>query len=82
MGLAPSACAQGKRLPLMTPSLVRDFYTVSEMADLLRIRPGTVRNRLWRRDHSLPPSAVIGRRRLFPVSAYDVWKQRVVIQSA
>jgi len=64
----------------MKASLVRDFYTVSEMAELLRIRPGTVRNRLWRRDHSLPPSAVVGRRRLFPVSAYDMWEQRVAIR--
>jgi len=64
-----------ERQRFMKPSLARDFYTVSEMADLLRIRPGTVRNRLWRCAHSLPPSAVIRRRRLFPVSGYDAWKQ-------
>ena len=60
---------------------MKDFYTVSEMADLLRIRSGTVRNRLWRGDHSLPPSALIGGRRLFPVDAYQAWKQRVLDRS-
>lgn len=40
----------------------KDFYTVAEMAELLRVRPGTVRNRLLRRDDSVPPSTVIGRR--------------------
>jgi hypothetical protein len=48
------------------------------MADLLRVRPGTVRNRLSRRDADLPPSAVNGRRRLFPVAAYEAWKQRLL----
>jgi hypothetical protein len=56
--------------------MVKDFYTVTEMAELLRIRPGTVRNRLLRRDDTVPPSIVIGRRRLFPLDAYEVWKQR------
>jgi hypothetical protein len=48
----------------------KDFYTVGEIADLLRVRPGTVRNRLWLRDPALPPSTVVGGRRLFPVTAY------------
>ena len=44
----------------------KDFYTIEEMAELLRVRPGTVRNRLWRGDKTLPPSVRNGRRRLFP----------------
>ena len=55
--------------------MAQDFYTVAEMADLLRVRPGTIRNRVSRGDPSVPPSAVIGRRRLFPLHAYEVWKQ-------
>jgi excisionase family DNA binding protein len=58
--------------------MTKEFYTVEEIAELLRIRPGTVRNRLSKRDRDMPPSIVIGRRRLFPLSAYDLWiKQRI-----
>jgi hypothetical protein len=56
--------------------MLKDFYTVDEIAELLRIRPGTVRNRLSRRDRELPPSVVIGRKRLFPLTEYAVWKQQ------
>ena len=62
--------------------MAKDFYTVGEMADLLRVRPGTVRNRLWRGHPSLPPSTVLGRRRLFPLGAYEVWKRRLLERSA
>lgn len=62
--------------------MAREFYTVAEIAELLRVRPGTVRNRLWRRDAALPPSTVIGRRRLFPLREYEAWKQRLVRPSA
>jgi hypothetical protein len=62
--------------------MVKDFYTVAEIAELLRISPGTVRNRLWRGDRNLPPSALNGRRRLFPVAAYESWKQRFASRSA
>ena len=55
----------------------KDFYTIEEMAELLRVRPGTVRNRLWRGDTTLPPSVRNGRRRLFPVAAYVAWKARL-----
>ena len=55
----------------------KDFYTIDEMAELLRVSPGTVRNRLWRRDKTLPPSVRNGRRRLFPVTAYAAWKERL-----
>jgi len=59
----------------------RDFYTINEIAELLRIRAGTVRNRLCRGGDSLPPSTTIGRRRLFPVSAYDLWKRSLLERS-
>ena len=62
--------------------MARDFYTVNEIAELLRVRPGTVRNRLWRGDAALPPSTVIGRRRLFPLRDYETWKQRLMQQPA
>jgi hypothetical protein len=54
----------------------KDFYTVDEVAELLRIRPGTIRNRLWHGDATLPPSVRNGRRRLFPVAAYAAWKKQ------
>jgi excisionase family DNA binding protein len=59
-------------------SVTKEFYTIAEMAELLRIRPGTVRNRLWLRANSLPPSMMIGRRRLFPFAEYEAWKQRLL----
>jgi hypothetical protein len=55
----------------------KDFYTIEEVAELLRVRPGTVRNRLWRGASTLPPSVRNGRRRLFPVAAYVAWKARL-----
>jgi hypothetical protein len=55
----------------------KHFYTVAEMAELLRVRPGTIRNRLWAKHASLPPSIVIGHRRLFPIAAYEAWRQRL-----
>ena len=58
--------------------MTKEFYTIDEIAELLRVRPGTVRNRLSRRDRNLPPSIAIGRRRLFLVADYEVWiKQRL-----
>jgi excisionase family DNA binding protein len=58
--------------------MTKDFYTVDEMAELLRIREATVRTRLWREADSLPPSTTIGRRRLFPQDAYEQWKQNLL----
>jgi hypothetical protein len=55
--------------------MTKEFYTVEEIAELLRIRPGTVRNRLSQRNRDVPPSIVIGRRRLFSVSEYELWIQ-------
>jgi excisionase family DNA binding protein len=58
--------------------MIKEFYTVEEIAELLRIRPETVRNRLSQREGDVPPSIVIGRRRLFPLSDYELWiKQRL-----
>ena len=59
----------------------KDFYTIEEVAELLRVRPGTVRNRLWRGDSTLPPSVRNGRRRLFPVADYIAWKDRLATAS-
>ncbi len=57
--------------------MTKEFYTVDEIAELLRVRPGTVRNRLLYRVRELPRSIVIGRRRMFPRSDYEIWiKQR------
>ena len=53
--------------------MTKEFYTVEEIAELLRIAPGTVRNRLAKRDRDVPPSIVIGRRRLFPLAEYEMW---------
>jgi excisionase family DNA binding protein len=54
-------------------SMTKEFYTVEEIAELLRIRPGTVRNRVSQRRRDVPPSIVIGRRRLFPLADYEAW---------
>lgn len=56
--------------------MTKEFYTVEEIAELPRIRLGTVRNRLAYRGNDLPPSVVIGRRRLFPLCNYETWKQQ------
>ena len=59
--------------------MTKEFYTVDEIAELLRVSPGTVRNRLLYRKRELPPSIVIGRRRPFPLSDYEISiKQRLL----
>jgi hypothetical protein len=55
--------------------VTNEFYTVPEMAELLRVHPGTIGNRLWLRADSLPPSMAISHPRLFPRAAYEAWKQ-------
>ena len=60
--------------------MTKDFYTIAEMAELLRVHPGTIRNRLWLGADSLPPSMTIGRRRLFPLAEYEAWKQRLLTE--
>jgi excisionase family DNA binding protein len=48
------------------------LLTVTELADVLHMDVGTIRNRLSRGD-AMPPSIKIGRRRLFPVSELSKW---------
>lgn len=56
----------------------KDFYTVEEIAGLLRVQVSAVRNRLSRCDPTLPPSLRVGGRRLFPVAAYEAWKAHLM----
>lgn len=58
--------------------MIPDFYTVGEMAQLLRVRPGTLRNRLWRNAPGLPTSILVGGRRLFPRPEYEAWKRGMI----
>lgn len=53
------------------------LLTVTELADVLHMDVGTIRNRLSRGD-SMPPSVKIGRRRLFPVSELSKWLTKQV----
>ncbi|TAK93501.1 MAG: DNA-binding protein [Aquabacterium sp.] len=56
----------------------KDFFTVEEIAELLRVTVSSVRNRLSRGDPTLPPSLRVGGRRLFPVAAYQKWIKHMV----
>ena len=56
----------------------KEFFTITEMAEILRVRPGTIRNRLWRNAAALPGSVVVGGRRVFPRAEYEAWKQRLL----
>jgi excisionase family DNA binding protein len=53
---------------------MKPLYTIEELAQTLRLQPGTVRNKLSRGD-DLPRSVLVGRRRLFPEHAVDAWLQ-------
>jgi excisionase family DNA binding protein len=53
---------------------MRPLYTVQELANTLRLQPGTVRNKLSRGE-DLPRSVRVGRRRLFPEDAVEAWLQ-------
>ena len=57
----------------------KDFYTVEEIATLLRVQVSAVRNRLSRCDPTLPPSLRVGGRRLFPVAGYEAWKAQLLV---
>lgn len=48
------------------------FLSLSELATVLKLATGTVRNRLSRGE-PMPPSVLIGRRRLFPIAGVDQW---------
>ena len=58
----------------------QDFYTLAEMAALLRVQVSAVRARLSRNDPSLPPSRRVGGRRLFPVALYEEWRANLLRQ--
>lgn len=60
----------------------QDFYTLAEVALLLRVRPSSVRARLGRNDPTLPPSMRVGGRRLFPVALYEEWRENLLRQEA
>ena len=71
--LKPSAAG----FELLVPNrdrVMRPLYTIQELAQTLRLQPGTVRNKLCRGE-DLPRSVVIGRRRLFPEDAVKDWLQ-------
>ena len=53
---------------------MRPLYTIQELAQTLRLQPGTVRNKLSRGE-DLPRSVRVGRRRLFPEDAVEAWLQ-------
>lgn len=53
---------------------MKRLYTVQELADAIRLRPGTIRNRLSRGE-DLPRSILVGRRRLFPQDGVESWLQ-------
>jgi excisionase family DNA binding protein len=53
---------------------MRPLYTIQELAQTLRLQPGTVRNKLSRGD-DMPRSVLVGRRRLFPEDAVEAWLQ-------
>lgn len=48
------------------------LLTVTELADVLHMDVGTIRNRLSRGD-SMPPSIKVGKRRLFPANELNKW---------
>lgn len=56
----------------------KDFYTVEEMAALLRVQASAIRNRLSKQDATLPPSLRVGGRRLFPALGYEAWKAQLM----
>jgi len=51
---------------------MRPLYTIQELANTLRLQPGTVRNKLSRGE-DMPRSVRVGRRRLFPEDAVEAW---------
>ncbi|MDA8255536.1 MAG: DNA-binding protein [Betaproteobacteria bacterium] len=53
------------------------FSTLEDLSKELHICPGTARNRLAL-GQDRPPSIRIGRRRLFPVSEFKQWVERII----
>ena len=57
------------------------LVTINELAQALRLTPGTIRNKLAR-GADLPPSIRVGRRRLFSQEQIDAWlKSREVLNA-
>lgn len=48
------------------------YYSIAEVAEILRMEEGTIRNRRWRGD-AMPLSVRVGRRRLFPSREFHEW---------
>jgi len=71
--LKPNAAGFEVLVPLQR-SVMRPLYTIQELAQTLRLQPGTVRNKLSRGE-DLPRSVRVGRRRLFPEDAVEAWLQ-------
>jgi len=56
------------------------LLTVTELADVLHMDVGTIRNRLSRGE-PMPPSVKIGRRRLFPAQDLSNWINKKLIDN-
>lgn len=56
----------------------QDFFTIEEMATILRVRVSAIRARLGRNDPALPPSRRVGGRRLFPTALYLEWREALL----
>ena len=53
------------------------FYTLEDISVELHRTPGTARNRLML-GQDMAPSNKVGRRRLFPVTEFGKWVERVI----
>jgi excisionase family DNA binding protein len=60
---------------------VRPLYTIPELAQALRLQPGTIRNKLSRGE-DMPRSIQVGRRRLFPENEVETWLRSHAARSA
>jgi len=52
--------------------MISRLLTVRDIAKILVVSEGTIRNRLYRGD-PMPPSLVIGKKRLFPLEEFEAW---------
>lgn len=67
----PNAASSEVLVPRSRPP-VKPMYTVRELANALRLQPGTIRNKLSRGE-DMPRSILLGRRRLFPEGEVEAW---------
>ncbi|MFV0510209.1 MAG: helix-turn-helix transcriptional regulator [Shewanella algae] len=56
------------------PTTNEKYLTYEQVADLLCMSTGGLRNRMSRGE-LMPPSVKVGRRRLFPETAFHQWLQ-------